>query len=135
MTMTTSLYCLVGWCAWALLLVLAIGLARVTQVLTGKKRPNEFPSGVPHGSDMYWRLNRAHMNCIENLPIFAALVLVAALAHVNVGGLAELALAARVVQSLAHVSSGRSLVVNLRFTAFLAQAGCFGVMIARLATT
>ena len=34
-----------------------------------------FAAGVPHGSDAYWRLNRAHLNTLENLPIFAAIVL------------------------------------------------------------
>ena len=52
-----------------IVLVTAIGAFRVLQVLTRKKAANEFPSGTPHGGDLYWRLNRAHMNTAENLPL------------------------------------------------------------------
>jgi uncharacterized MAPEG superfamily protein len=131
--MSVALCCLVGWCAWAIALVLAVGLTRVAQVLAGKKRSNEFTSGVPHGGDLYWRLNRAHINTVENLPVFAALTLTAALMHVDVGTIAAVALGARVVQSLVHISSGSVIAVNVRFTAFATQLACFVVMIVRLA--
>jgi len=127
-----SLYCLVGWCVWAILLVSGIAVARTAQVLMGKKKSNEFPSGLQHGSDLYWRLNRAHVNAVENLPIFAALILVAHLAHVEVALLAEVALGARLVQSLVHISSNHVLAVNLRFTAFVTQACCFMTMAFKL---
>ncbi len=130
--MTRSLYCLVGFAAWAVLLVLAIGGARTFLVLTGKKRSNEFPGGVQHGGDLYWRLNRAHVNTVENLAVFAALVLTAKLAGVDVTTPAEVALAARVVQSLVHISSGSATAVNVRFTAFLTQLGCYIAMIVKL---
>ena len=125
----TQLYCLVGFAAWAVLLVVAIALYRVAQVLTGQKRANEFPSGMQHGGDRYWRLNRAHMNAVENLPIFAALVLTASILHVDVLKWAEVALVARIVQSVVHVSSGSVMAVNLRFTAFVTQVACYAGMI------
>jgi uncharacterized MAPEG superfamily protein len=130
--MTVSLYCLVGWCVWALVLVTAIAITRTAQVLLGKKRSNEFPSGMQHGGDAYWRLNRAHVNAVENLPIFAALILVAHLAHADVQTLAEVALGARLVQSVVHISSNAVMAVNVRFTAFVTQACCFGVMAGKL---
>jgi uncharacterized MAPEG superfamily protein len=130
--MSVSIYCLVGWCAWAILLVLAVATVRVTQVLRGTKRANEFPSGMQHGGDAYWRLNRAHINTVENLPIFGALVLAAVWVRVDVALPCELALAARLVQSLAHISSGTAMAVNVRFTAFATQLGGFVVMIVRL---
>jgi uncharacterized MAPEG superfamily protein len=130
--MTGSLYCLVGFTAWAIVLVTAIACARIALVLTGRKRANEFPGGIQHGGDAYWRLNRAHLNTLENLPIFAALVLSARFAHVDVTLPAQIVLGARVVQSLIHLSSGRSLAINLRFTAFLTQCTCHGVMIVKL---
>jgi MAPEG family len=130
--MTRSLYCLVGFAAWAVLLVLAIAAARVFQVLTGKKRANEFPSGVPHGGDGYWRLNRAHVNTVENLPIYGSLILAAALVHVDVTLPAEIALLARLAQSLVHISSGRSMAVNVRFTAFATQIACYVTMMVKL---
>ena len=79
------------------------------------------------GGDAYWRLNRAHMNCLENLPMFATVVLVATVVGIRTGTLDTLAqtyLVARIGQSLAHVSSGSVLAVNVRFTFFLIQVGC-----------
>ena len=131
--MTLALWCLVGWCGWAVALVLVVGSARVAQVLTGKKRANEFPSGVPHGGDRYWRLNRAQLNTVENLPIIAALTLIATLRHVDVDTVCAVALAARVCQSLIHIASSRAMAVNLRFTAFVVQLGCYVAIIVRLA--
>ncbi|MEE8581738.1 MAG: MAPEG family protein [Myxococcota bacterium] len=135
--MSTALLCLLGFVGWTLLLLISIGVIRVSHVLTGARRPNEFPGGERHGSDRYWRLNRAHANCLENLPIFAALVLVAAAADVSeprLGQLAVVILAGRVGQSVAHISSGRNLAVNVRFAFFLSQLVCFvwmGILIAR----
>jgi uncharacterized MAPEG superfamily protein len=130
--MTLALWCLVGWCAWAIALVLSLGSVRALQVLTGKKRANDFPSGVPHGSDRYWRINRAHINTAENLPIIAALTLVATLRHVDVDTACAVALAARVCQSLIHIASNHAMAVNLRFTAFVVQLGAYVTIIVRL---
>jgi len=125
--MTTPLWCLVGFVVWTLVLLFAIAGARVVAVLRGEKKANEFPSGVPHGGDRYWRLNRAHMNCLENLPLFATVVLVATVASIRAPILDTLArtyLATRVGQSITHVSSGSAMAVNVRFTFFLVQVGC-----------
>jgi uncharacterized MAPEG superfamily protein len=67
---------------------------------------------------------RAHSNCVENLPVFGALVLVGHVIGVRDGLFATLAMVvmgARVCQTVAHLSSGRSLVVNIRFCFFLTQ--------------
>jgi uncharacterized MAPEG superfamily protein len=125
--MTTPLWCLLGFVTWTLVLLVAVGVARVSQVLAGNAQPTSFPAGVPHGSDAYWRLNRAHLNCVENLPLFASVVLVAAVAGVRSGTLdllAQVFLVARVGQSLTHVSSGSVLAINVRFAFFLVQLGC-----------
>ena len=53
--MTTPLWCLLGFVAWTIVLLLAIALTRVGAVLTGAKKANEFPSGVPHGGDLACR--------------------------------------------------------------------------------
>ena len=133
--MTTPLLCLALYAAWAMVLVLSIGSWRAMQVLTGKKKPNEFPSGTQHGTDAYWRLNRAHLNTLENLPIFAAVVVVSHLANLSnpqVDTACIVVIVARVAQSLIHVSSNTSVAVNLRFTAFLTQLGAIGFIIFRL---
>jgi uncharacterized MAPEG superfamily protein len=125
--MTTPLWCLLGFVAWTLVLLVAIAVTRTSAVLAGKAKPTDFPAGVPHGSDAYWRLNRAHLNCLENLPLFASVVLIATVAGLRgamLDTLARVYLAARVGQSLTHVSSGSAIAVNVRFTFFLIQFAC-----------
>lgn len=125
--MTVPLWCLLGFVAWTLLLLLGIGAARSAQVLTGAKRANEFPAGERHGGDAYWRLNRAHLNCLEFLPLFGAVVLVAAVAGVDtptLDWLATLVLVARVGQSTTHLLSTSHAAVLVRFSFFVVQVLC-----------
>jgi hypothetical protein len=64
------------------------------------------------------------MNTLENLPIFATVVLSGVYLQVQdplFQLLANVVIVARVAQSLIHVSSGAQPVVLLRFTAFLVQ--------------
>ncbi|HEV2560830.1 MAG TPA: MAPEG family protein [Rhizomicrobium sp.] len=112
---------------WAMFLVLSIGAARVHQVVTGKSEVTGFTAGVPHGPEPYWRLNRAHMNTIENLPIFATVVLSGVAANAvdaTFNMLAIIVVCARAVQSLIHIMSGTATAINLRFTAFAVQIVC-----------
>lgn len=129
--MTTPIYALMGFVFWTVFLVLAIGGVRVLQVMKGEAAANGFPSGQPHGGDAYWRLNRAHMNAVENLPLFASVVLaghVTGLTNGTFATLAQVYVIARVLQSLIHVSSGSVVAVNLRFTCFVVQIGCLLTM-------
>jgi len=125
--MTTPLFALMGFVFWTVFIVLAIGVVRVGQVASGRTAVNGFPSGQPHGSDAYWRMNRAHMNCVENLPLFAAVVLAGHVTGLTAGTFATLSqvyIVARVAQSIIHVASGSAMAVNLRFTCFVVQVGC-----------
>lgn len=129
--MTTPLFALMGFVFWTVFIVLAISGARVVEVISGRTAVNGFPSGQPHGGDAYWRLNRAHMNCVENLPLFAAVVLAGHVTGLTTGTFATLSqvyVSARVAQTLIHVSSGSAMAVNLRFTAFLVQVVCLLTM-------
>jgi uncharacterized MAPEG superfamily protein len=117
--------------AWVLVLVLAIGAWRAGEVMAGQKKVNEFPSGTQHGGDTYWRLNRAHMNTVENLPVFAALVLAGA--YLQVQDLAfqvlpSVVLYARIVQTIIHITSGSALAVSLRFVAYVVQVASMFVL-------
>ena len=99
MRMLASLLCYGGL---TLAHVLAIGAYRVTCTLLGAKA-NSFLATKPHGPEWYQRLCRAHMNCVENLPIFATLVLVAAVLGINDSNLdlfASLVVFARIGHSL-----------------------------------
>ena len=116
---------------WAMVLVLSIGIWRVGQTITRQKRANDFPGGVQHGSDAYWRLNRAHVNTVENLPIFGALVLSGVVLQVQDLAfqlLPSLVLYARIAQSLIHVASGSIMAVTLRFSAYVVQVVSMFVM-------
>ncbi|XDD50782.1 MAPEG family protein [Leptospira sp. WS92.C1] len=126
--MNPAIIALLGFVLWTILLGLWVVSIRSFKVLKGEKKSNEFPGGIQHGSDFYWRLNRAHVNCIENLPLFATLVLIGSFAGVLDSTFAlvcEVILVARILQTTAHLSSGSALAVNVRFTGFLIQYGSF----------
>ncbi|WP_039948474.1 MAPEG family protein [Leptospira fainei] len=130
--MYSSLHALLSFTSWTLLLGFGIILFRVTLVLTGKKKSNEFPAWIQHGSDFYWRLYRAHLNCLENLPIFAVLVFAGAILDPNPAMFdlfAWTAFASRILQTSAHLSGGGEWPVNIRFTGFLLQYASFVSML------
>lgn len=130
--MTLSQWALLGFVFWTvLLLVVGIGTPRVTAVIKKQARANSFNPNVPHGSERYQRTMRAHMNCVENLPVFASLVLLGTLVVIP-SSLFQLAaitvLPARVLQTVAHVASGRNRAVLVRFAFFSVQVLCFVLM-------
>ncbi|TGK12106.1 MAPEG family protein [Leptospira fletcheri] len=130
--MYDSLHALLSFTGWTLLLGLGVILFRVSQVLAGKKKSNEFPAWIQHGSDFYWRLNRAHLNCLENLPVFAVLVFAGAILDPDQAIfdlLAWIVFAARILQTCAHLSGGGVWPVNVRFTGFFLQYVSFGSML------
>jgi uncharacterized MAPEG superfamily protein len=136
MTMTVPLWCLLGFATWTLLLVLGVVSWRSVMVLRGDKRANEFMAGVPHGPDLYWRLNRAHLNAVENLPLLGAVIFVATHAQVDTplfSLLCEVHLAARVCQTTAHLASNAVGVVYVRFTSLVTQVVCLAAMIVEIA--
>jgi uncharacterized MAPEG superfamily protein len=122
-----SIIALAFYALWAIVLIVMIVADRALLVMSGKAAITDFPAGTKHGSDTYWRINRAHVNTVENLPIFAALVLagwVAGLDTPTFNMLAVVVVVARVVQSLIHISSGSALAINFRFLALLVQIVC-----------
>lgn len=124
MELSPAYTALVLYALWTLLLLLGVVGYRGVQVLSGQKGIDAFPADREHGGpDWYRRLNRAHLNCVENLPVFAALVIVAGLA-----GRLELAntlapwiLAGRVAQSLLHLLTVFPWVIWLRVSALALQ--------------
>jgi len=135
--MLLSEWALLGFVVWTIaLVVVGIGVTRITQIITKQARANSFNPSVPHGSERYQRSMRAHVNCVENLPIFAALVLLGS-AHAMTGWQFQAAafavLPARVLQSSVHIWSGRNRAVLVRFVFFLLQVACFLTMASLLA--
>lgn len=123
--MSTSLIALLGFAAWTLaLIVVTIGY-RGTRVLTGQLKADAWTRGrAVEDPPVMKRLGDAHANCLEMLPVVAAVILVASAADaVSVtNGLALWLLAARIGQSLSHIVSVHHLVIFfVRFPLFLAQ--------------
>jgi uncharacterized MAPEG superfamily protein len=127
--MTLSAITLLGLVAWSLLLVVLLVSQRGLWVLSGKMAVNLFkPDGSNAPSAFGQRLVRAHANCLENLPLQAAL-LVYAIATGQTAltdPLAPTLLAARLVQSSMHLLSTHPLFVWLRFAAFFGQVLILG---------
>lgn len=120
--MEHSLLALLLYVTWTLLLLGGIALLRVSVALAGKRAANAFAVFGEDVSPFSARLCRAHANCYENLPIFAGLILVAAVSG-NAAITAPLALwavVARVGQSTVHLLSTSIGAVQLRFLFFLA---------------
>ena len=124
--MTVPVWMLLGFAAWTVLLLLStVGVYRWSRILTGRVPIRDFRADQVEGEDWYRRSMRAHANCIENLPVFGAIVL--ALYVAGVGGsavnfLSISVLAARVTQSLIHVCLVQTnTVAAVRFAFFLVQ--------------
>lgn len=114
---------LTGFIAWSLFLLVLMEVIRSKLVLTKAIPANGFNPDNSNLSPFMQRLARAHANCVEGLPIFGGLMLVAAVTGRSAitDPLAYVFLSARVVQSVIHLSSLSALAVTLRFTAFAVQ--------------
>lgn len=122
---TLSGWVLTALIAWALALLVWMEVLRGWLVLSGKVRPDAFTPGNEGLSPFMQRLARAHANCLEGLPIFGGLLLVAIVSDRApvTDPLAPALLAARLMQSLIHLASTSVVAVNLRFAAFAVQLG------------
>lgn len=118
-----SVIALTAFIAWTLLLLTLMEVIRTQLVLRGKVPANGFTPDNANLSPFMQRLARAHANCVENLPVFGGLLLIAiATGRTSVTDpLAYLLLGARVFQSLVHLASVSSPAVTIRFTAFAVQ--------------
>ena len=128
--MSFPLWMLLGFAMWtAGVLVFAIGTYRFSRIFTGRAGMASFPADGREGAGWYQRAMRAHANCIENLPLFTAVVFAlyaAGVASPAADALSATALGARVVQSLVHISTVQTdAVVTVRFTFFFIQLLCF----------
>jgi uncharacterized MAPEG superfamily protein len=131
----TAVQALLGFAAWTLLLVAGVFLYRGLRFVTGTPI-NHWPRGAKPADDapLVKRLEDAHANSLENLPIFAVIVLAAAaLGKLDaIAALAPWVLYARVGQSLAHLSGVGVLQVLVRATFWSVQLALFFWMLAVL---
>jgi len=121
--MTATLTALTGFIAWTLLLLIVMELIRSKMVLAKEVPANGFRPDNANLSPFMQRLARAHANCLEGLPVFGGLMLVAVASGQSAltDALAPLLLGARIVQSTIHLASLSALAVTLRFVAFSVQ--------------
>jgi len=121
--MSKSALVLTLFISWTLLLLVVMEVLRSHLVVTGRSRSNEFDPENTNLSPFMQRLARQHHNCLEGLPVFGGL-LVVALVTGRTGvtdPLAPWLLGARVVQSSIHLASLSVAAVNARFAAFVVQ--------------
>jgi uncharacterized MAPEG superfamily protein len=114
---------LTAFITWALLLLVLMEVIRSQLVLRGKVVANGFTPDNAGLSPFMQRLARVHANCVESLPVFGGLLLVAIVTgHAAITDpLAYVFLAARVFQSLVHLASTSPAAVTIRFSAFAVQ--------------
>jgi uncharacterized MAPEG superfamily protein len=121
--MNPTLTTLTGFVAWSLFLLVLMEVIRSKLVLTKAVAANGFNPENSNLSPFMQRLTRAHANCIEGLPIFGGLMLIAVVADRTsiTDSLAYLFLFARILQSVIHLISISALAVTFRFSAFAVQ--------------
>lgn len=123
--MSRSLLALLGFVSWTLALLVLMEAIRAKLVMTKAVPANGFSPDNANLSPFMQRLARAHANCLEGLPIFGGLLIIAVLAHKThvTDPLAYVFVGARIAQSLIHLTSTSSAAVTARFTAFAVQMG------------
>ena len=133
----SALHALTGFAAWTLLLVITVFFYRGVRFLGGTPI-NHWPRAAKPTDDapIVRRIEDAHANCLENLPIFAVIVLVAALLGrlEAINGLAPYVLYARIGQTAAHLSGVGRLNVLVRASFWGMQVVLFVWMLVILAT-
>src|SRR5262245_29408036 len=132
--MTIPQWTLLGFAAWTLALLMAtVGVYRWGNILFAKAAIASFRSDALEGAGWYQRGTRAHANCIENLPVFGAIVYVIEAISLHgpvVDALCIAILASRIVQSLVHISHVQTnAFVSVRFSFYSVQLVSFLVLI------
>jgi uncharacterized MAPEG superfamily protein len=135
--MTIPQWTLLGFAFWTLALLIAtVGVYRWGHILFAKAAIAAFRHDAPEGG-WYQRGTRAHANCIENLPVFGAIVYLVTIVDVHgplVDALCIATLAARVIQSCVHISREQTnAFVAVRFSFYSVQLVSFLVLIVMVA--
>jgi uncharacterized MAPEG superfamily protein len=128
--MTVPVWMLLAFAMWTVLLLLfTIGIYRWSRIFSGRVPIRDFPADAAGGEEWYRRATRAHANCIENLPVFGAIVFGLHVGHVAgtlVDALAVTVVITRIFQSMVHVCFVHTnIVASVRFGFYFAQFVCF----------
>lgn len=130
----TGITAVLGFALWTLFLVFVSVNWRVVEVLRGKSINSWGRDDGIAVPEIVKRMQHAHLNCLENLPIFAVLVFAAYFTSKNlaVDGLAVYVLYARVAQSTVHLLGTSPGLVFIRATFYVLQVLMFFCMFWRL---
>ena len=131
--MTIPVAVLIAFAGWTLAtLTVAIGWYRWSHILTGRAAIHEFEGGARQPTGWSQRAHRAHANCLENLPLYTAVVVAivaTGAAHPALDPLALVLIAARVAQTSIHIVFDQTArAVSVRFSFFLVQIACMVAM-------
>lgn len=126
----TGMTAVLGFALWTLVLVFVSVNWRVLEVLRGKGMNSWGRDDGIAVPELVKRMQHAHLNCLENLPIFAVLVFAAAFMGKSaiVDSLACYVLAARIAQSLVHLIGTSAGLVFVRATFYVVQVLIFFYM-------
>jgi uncharacterized MAPEG superfamily protein len=128
----TGITALLLFAAWTLVLMFIYVNYRVVLTLTLKKAANSWGRAAADSDPPFvQRAHHAHLNAVENLPVFAAIVLAAsALGKAPVvDAVAAWVLYLRLAQSVTHLIGTTALLVFIRANFFLLQALLYCYMI------
>lgn len=131
----TGLSALILFAAWTLVVMFISQGYRLSQIMTMKTPVNAFARSAPNRDpELFVRARDAHANCLENLPVFGAIVLAAVAMGQSavVDGVAYYVLLARVAQSVTHMIGTSVALVWVRATFFFVQVILFFTMILKL---
>jgi uncharacterized MAPEG superfamily protein len=119
----TAITALLLFAAWTLLLMFTYVGYRVANMLGGMPANSWTRGSGTAVPGIFTRAEHAHTNCVENLPVFGAIVLAAyALGEAPVvDATAVYVLAARIAQSVTHIAGVSPALVIVRATFFTIQ--------------
>ncbi len=131
----TAIAALLAFTSWTIFLVAIVGGYRVVRGLSGV-RFDAWSRDARTCTDpaILKRIEHAHANCLENLPLFGAIVLAAfALNRLEaIGALATYIIYARIGQSVAHFTGTGQINILVRAGFWMVQLVCFGLMMVKI---
>jgi len=121
--MNTSVLVLIGYVLFTMALVLTVVTYRIIRIAGGKPADSWARGKPATDPDIIQRMSHAHINCLENLPLYAGLVIAAGLTNrlPVIDGLAAMFFAARILQSAIHVIQVSHWMVLIRGTFWTIQ--------------
>ena len=127
----TAVQALLWYVVWTLVLVFAYVNWRSLEILRGKSAASWTRGGGIERPEIVKRMENAHANCVENLPLFAVVVLAAAAMGKSAvaDAYGAYVLYARVAQGLVHIAGVNHLMVLVRATFWLIQVALILLMI------